>query len=96
MTDLEKMAREAWEAADSPTISWEQVEPLFLDLARRAHAEGFKEGVERAVSLHENVDPACAHEIQRGDPGAGAIGAVVRYREAIRSLLTEPGGEGRT
>lgn len=44
------------------------------------------EALEEAARLHENIDPACDHERQKGHPGAGAMGAVIRYRDAIRAL----------
>lgn len=42
--------------------------------------------LEEAARLHENIDPACDHERVRDAPGAGAMGAVIRYRDAIRAL----------
>ena len=45
---------------------------------------GFLMATERAASLHESVDPASDHERQSGSPGAGAMGAVIEYRDLIR------------
>lgn len=43
---------------------------------------GFNAATERAASLHESVRVHCAHE---PDAGAGAMGAVIQYRDLIRS-----------
>lgn len=48
------------------------------------------EALEDAARLHENINPACDHERVRGDPGAGAMGAVIEYRDAIRALKDSP------
>ena len=37
---------------------------------------------ERDARLHDSVDPHCDHE--KPGQGAGAMGAVIRYRDAIR------------
>lgn len=42
--------------------------------------------LEEAARLHENINAACDHERQHGAPGAGAMGAVIEYRDAIRAL----------
>lgn len=42
--------------------------------------------LEYAALCHEDIDTACSHERENGDPGAGAIGAVVAYRDRIRAL----------
>ena len=39
---------------------------------------------ERCAQLHESVSPASDDERLRGDPGAGAMGAVIEYRDLIR------------
>lgn len=44
------------------------------------------DALEKAAGLHENIDPSCDHERQKGDPGAGAMGAVIEYRDSIRVL----------
>ena len=38
---------------------------------------------ERCGNLHDSIDPACDHEQDRGG-GAGAMGAVIAYRDLIR------------
>lgn len=54
---------------------------LFRDADRRARAEER----ERCASLHESVDPASDDERHNNVPGAGAMGAVIEYRDLIRS-----------
>ena len=39
---------------------------------------------ERAATLHENVNPASDEERLNKVPGAGAMGAVIEYRDLIR------------
>lgn len=39
---------------------------------------------ERAASLHESVNPASDEERANNVPGAGAMGAVIQYRDLIR------------
>lgn len=41
---------------------------------------------ERAAMLHESVNPASDGERSNNDPGAGAMGAVIEYRDLIRNL----------
>lgn len=41
---------------------------------------------ERAAALHESINPASDAERESGTPGAGAMGAVIEYRDAIRKL----------
>lgn len=51
-----------------------------------AFMAGFNAATERAASLHESVNPASDMERHHGDPGAGAMGAVIEYRDAIRAV----------
>lgn len=51
-----------------------------------AFCEGWKLANERADALHEEVNPASDEERQRGDPGAGAMGAILEYRNKIRRV----------
>lgn len=39
-----------------------------------------------AADLFESINPASDAERLRGDPGAGAMGAVIEYRNKIREL----------
>lgn len=50
-----------------------------------AFEAGFRAATERAAGLHESVNPASDAERQDGSPGAGAMGAVVEYRDLIRA-----------
>lgn len=50
-----------------------------------AFLAGFLAATERASMLHESVNPASDAERLNGAPGAGAMGAVVQYRDMIRS-----------
>jgi hypothetical protein len=63
--------------------------------AHPMHLEGSLWGVwlaaytaatERAAALHESVDPASDDERLNKVPGAGAMGAVIQYRDLIRAL----------
>jgi hypothetical protein len=47
---------------------------------------GWNAAIARAAAEHENIDPASGSERVRGAPGADAMGAVIEYRDAIRSL----------
>ena len=49
-----------------------------------AFVEGFKAATERAAMLHESVNPASDMERIDHVPGAGAMGAVIQYRDLIR------------
>jgi hypothetical protein len=44
---------------------------------------GWNAATERARSLHESVNPASDDERQSNTPGAGAMGAVIEYRDLI-------------
>lgn len=50
-----------------------------------AFMAGFNAATELAASLHESVNPASDMERLNKDPGAGAMGAVIEYRDAIRA-----------
>jgi hypothetical protein len=54
-----------------------------LALARRLWGDARRQSFEEAAALHESISPHCEHE---PGMGAGAIGAVIRYRDAIREL----------
>ncbi len=60
-----------------------------------AEADAYILGVEDAAALFESVNPASDDERLHGIPGAGAMGAVLEYRDKIRELLrpiTRPQG----
>lgn len=48
--------------------------------------EIWNEAIEEAARLHESIDPASDEERQSNTPGAGAMGAVIEYRDKIRAL----------
>lgn len=50
-----------------------------------AFMAGFNAATERSASLHENVNPASDDERHNKVPGAGAMGAVIEYRDLIRA-----------
>ena len=49
-----------------------------------AFMQGYMVATERAASLHESVNPASDRERIDKAPGAGAMGAVIEYRDLIR------------
>lgn len=51
-----------------------------------AFVEGFNAATDRAASLHESINPASDAERLDKSPGAGAMGAVVEYRDKIRAV----------
>lgn len=55
-----------------------------------AEADAYILGVNDAADLHEQIDPASDDERIKGHPGAGAMGAVIEYRDKIRALLNCP------
>ena len=48
---------------------------------------GYKAATERAANLHEQVDSASDMERLNNIPGAGAMGAVIEYRDKIRQTV---------
>ncbi len=52
---------------------------------QQADENAREEERERCAMLHESVDVACDHERQSKSPGAGAMGAVIAYRDLIRT-----------
>jgi hypothetical protein len=46
---------------------------------------GYLAAIERAATLHESVNPASDDERIDHVPGAGAMGAVIQYRDLIRA-----------
>jgi len=47
---------------------------------------GFLAATERAADLHEQINPASDQERHDKSPGAGAMGAVIEYRDTIRRV----------
>lgn len=52
-----------------------------------AFSEGFTAATRLAGDLHESVDPASDEERLNHAPGAGAMGAVIEYRDLIRKSI---------
>lgn len=50
-----------------------------------AFMAGFNAATERAASLHEQINPASDDERHHKVSGAGAMGAVIEYRDRIRA-----------
>jgi hypothetical protein len=70
----------------SNTRHWACQGEKFVDGALWAAFDaGFRAATERAASLHESINPASDQERHDGSPGAGAMGAVIEYRDAIRA-----------
>ena len=67
-----------------PKGAYEQLVGHLLD----AHSDGYRAGLNAAASEHENINPASDDERLNGSPGAGAMGAVIEYRDKIRKLAT--------
>lgn len=65
-----------------------------LIAAGKGLREGIRQGMERAANMHAYVKPACEHEREAGAPGAGAIGAVIEYRDLIRAEAVKVAGRG--
>jgi hypothetical protein len=61
-----------------------------LDAIASAIKAAEARGLRRAAALHESINPASDEERQRGDPGAGAMRAVIAYRDAILDLIPPP------
>lgn len=49
-----------------------------------AFMAGFNAATERASGLHEQINPASDQERHDHTPGAGAMGAVIEYRDTIQ------------
>jgi hypothetical protein len=65
------------------TMKWAKTNPEYVDGSLwGAFMAGFNLATERAASLHESVRTHCDHE---PDAGAGAMGAVINYRDLIRA-----------
>lgn len=52
------------------------------------YERGFRDATTRAANLHEQVDAASDSERLGNIPGAGAMGAVIDYREKIRATCS--------
>lgn len=57
--------------------------PMGLTFCAVQIAEAIEAERERCARLHESINPASDAERLNGDPGAGAMGAVIEYRDKI-------------
>ena len=65
----------------------DQWEKRHMDKQQKAErAVIWNEAIELAAQLHESINPASDEERQSDTPGAGAMGAVIEYRDKIREL----------
>lgn len=65
----------------------DQWEKRHMDKQQKAErAVIWNETIELAAQLHESINPASDDERQSSTPGAGAMGAVIEYRDKIREL----------
>ena len=92
------LQRQGWEAhhCQHGTTCVESLNAGGLDeIDRAALAQDIAQAIEQArreereacALLHQDIDPRCDHEGEH--PGAGAMGAVIRYRDAIRACAQE-------
>jgi hypothetical protein len=80
-----KTARDrAIEALDDIGMTQPMECVIAIDRVTKAIDAAVLEERERCASLHESVNPASDEERSHGDPGAGAMGAVIEYRDLIR------------
>jgi len=70
------------------------VTPRGMVLARRIRDEAYRAGLEEAARLHEMINPASDAERLENIPGAGAMGAIIDYRDAIRARIGNNEPEG--
>ena len=56
---------------------------------RAVEQRGIRKGLLRAADHHNSISAACDHERSNGDAGAGAMGAILEYRDLLRSLADQ-------
>lgn len=77
---------QSWSELDSDIQEWMAIFAARInERTRQAEAAAREEERERCAMLHENVNPASDEERLNNVPGAGAMGAVIEYRDAIRA-----------
>lgn len=64
----------------------ERLNDAHRELLRACVAAARVKALDDAAALHESVNPASDDERGHGVPGAGAMGAVIEYRDKIRAL----------
>jgi hypothetical protein len=65
------------------TLKWARTEHAEGSLWA-AYTKGYQDATKRAGNLHEQIDNTSDAERLEGAPGAGAMGAVISYRDEIR------------
>lgn len=85
-TESVMVAWKEYQASDEFTNSKKHaIHPEYVEGSLwAAFLAGFQAATERAAMLHESVNPASDEERLKGAPGAGAMGAVMQYRDMIR------------
>lgn len=53
------------------------------------YLQGVRDGLRRAADMYESINPGSDNERLRKIPGAGAMGAILEYRDTIRALVTK-------
>lgn len=66
-------------AAREPVVT-----PARAAAARSDYQAGYRAGMLYAASLYESVRPSSDEEREHGVAGAGAMGAVIEFRDLIR------------
>lgn len=83
--------RRAWDAylaseRGANAMKWAEQKDHVKGSMWHAFISGFQAATERAGNLHEQVNTASDQERHDDSPGAGAMGAVIEYRDLIRAL----------
>lgn len=73
-------------------VNEQEVERLMLGVIG-SQIEAVEDALDQAANLHEQVDCASDAERLAGLPGAGAMGAVIEYRDKIRELKARLTGQ---
>lgn len=84
-----KSARVLDELIDALVLHREDVFGKRSAIAQAVLDKVRNDALEEAAALHESINPASDDERYRGSPGAGAMGAVIEYRDRIRSLKSK-------
>ena len=90
--DKEHPLMKAWEAYASGddyanSFKWAAHEQHRKGSMWGAYMAGWIAATKRAGGLHEQVNPASDDERLKDIPGAGAMGAIIGYRDTIRKQL---------
>lgn len=85
-----KSARVLDELIDALVLHREDVWGKRSAIAQAVLDKVWNDALEHAASLHESVSPARDDERLHKAPGAGAMGAVIEYRDQIRAAKKVP------